>query len=558
MAKELSVKVKVKLDTTKSSLEGELKKVTEYTQKNPVAIDVKVNKTSLKKSLDEAFGKGATKSLENIQKQAKSVSNAIKETANAQEQLSATAKTTNNNTSEQKDKTKQLTRALNDYISAARSAASANVDMAKFSANGSEDNVELAYDKMVSAADKMGEAASRIHTLIGDNDNKVDLLDRFPELAKAVEDGAYKVEVAYNNMGQSASQASVNQKHLETSIGTLKDQMSALDTQAQDFAQRGADISQFNAALKNFNTIASNTSGYENQDQQLRALQDQAKNCRLALAQMSRQVKITNDSMGEQKGFADLSAQIERFLAVNKNVSKNTNLYSNMQRVRSEVANCTGDLQAQRTAWAKLEAQAEQLGLTVESIDQKLVRLFKEHFQTAMIMAGLHLIQQGTQQVYQNVVEINTAMTELKKVTDETDATYDQFLLNAADKAKKLGATISDVVNATADFARLGYSLEDSAELANSAILYKNVGDGIDDISEATESIISTMKAFNIQAQNSIQIVDKFNKVGKQHCPKFTISVKGWRHPRPRKDIKPKVVLYKSVETAGYTWQQVC
>ena len=262
--------------------------------------------------------------------------------------------------------------------------------------------------------------------------------------------------------------------------------------------------------------------------------------------------------MSDQKGFADLSAQIERFMAVNKNVSKNTDLYNNMQRVRNEVANCTGDLQSQRTAWAQLEAQAEQLGLTVESIDQKLVRLFKEHFQTAMIMAGLHLIQQGTQQVYQNVVEINTAMTELKKVTDETDATYDQFLLNAADKAKKLGATIPDVVNATADFARLGYSLEDSAELANSAILYKNVGDGIDDVSEATESIISTMKAFNIQAQNSIQIVDKFNKVGKQHCPKFTISVKGWRHPRPRKDIKLKIVLYKSLETAGCTWQQVC
>lgn len=523
MAKELSVKVKVKLDTTKSSLEGELKKVTEYTQKNPVAIDVKVNKTSLKKSLDEAFGKGAAKSLENIQKQAKSASNAIKETANAQEQLSATAKTTNNNTSEQKDKTKQLTRALNDYISAARSAASANADMAKFSANGSEDNVEVAYDKMISAADKMGEAASRIHTLIGDDDNKVDLLDRFPELAKAVEDGAYKVEVAYNNMGQSASQATVNQEHLTTSIETLKSKATALSTQAQDLANKGADIASFNDAFKKFNDIANDDSGYENQAQQLRALQDQLKNCNLAYAQMSRQIKSTNDSLGDQKGFADLSAQIERFMAVNKNVSKNTDLYNNMQRVRNEVANCTGDLQAQRTAWAKLEAQAEQLGLTVESIDQKLVRLFKEHFQTAMIMAGLHLIQQGAQQVYQNVVEINTAMTELKKVTDETDATYDQFLLNAADKAKKLGATISDVVNATADFARLGYSIEDSAELANSAILYKNVGDGIDDVSEATESIISTMKAFNIQAQNSIQIVDKFNKVGN----KFAISSEG-------------------------------
>lgn len=49
------------------------------------------------------------------------------------------------------------------------------------------------------------------------------------------------------------------------------------------------------------------------------------------------------------------------------------------------------------------------------------------------------------------VIEIDTAMTELKKVTDETDATYSKFLDNAADRAKSVGATLSDVVTATAD-----------------------------------------------------------------------------------------------------------
>lgn len=81
---------------------------------------------------------------------------------------------------------------------------------------------------------------------------------------------------------------------------------------------------------------------------------------------------------------------------------------------------------------------------------------------------------------------------------------------------------------------------------------------GISSINDASESIISTMKAFGVEAKDVTSIVDKFNEVGKQHCPKFTISVKGWRHLRPRKDIKLKTVLYKSLETAGCAWQQVC
>lgn len=121
------------------------------------------------------------------------------------------------------------------------------------------------------------------------------------------------------------------------------------------------------------------------------------------------------------------------------------------------------------------------------------------------------------------VIDIDTAMTELKKVTDETDATYSKFLDNASVRAKKLGATITDTVNASADFARLGYTLDESAQLADAALVYKNVGDGIEDISQASESIISTMKAFDIQAENSMSIVDKFNEVGNN----FAISSEG-------------------------------
>ena len=117
-----------------------------------------------------------------------------------------------------------------------------------------------------------------------------------------------------------------------------------------------------------------------------------------------------------------------------------------------------------------------------------------------------------------NVVEIDSAMTELKKVTDETDAVYSKFLNNASIRAKAVGASLSDVVNATADFARLGYGIEEASNLADVAIIYKNIGDGIQDIATASESIISTMQAFGIEASNAMSIVDKFNEVGNKYA----------------------------------------
>ena len=138
---------------------------------------------------------------------------------------------------------------------------------------------------------------------------------------------------------------------------------------------------------------------------------------------------------------------------------------------------------------------------------------------TRVIMMAVRAVKQ----MVQAVRDVDKAMTELKKVTDETEAAYSKFLKNAGYRAKRVGASISDTLNASADFARLGYGLEDAAALADAALIYKNIGDGIEDITEASESVISTMQAFGIEASNAMSIVDKFNNVGNN----FAISSAG-------------------------------
>lgn len=150
----------------------------------------------------------------------------------------------------------------------------------------------------------------------------------------------------------------------------------------------------------------------------------------------------------------------------------------------------------------------------------KLATKFTQWFGVSqMIMFAVESVKQ----MVKGVIDLDTAMTELRKVTDETEATYNKFLNTAVSRAKIVGATLSDVVTATADFARLGYNVSEASNIADAALIYKNVGDGIESITQASESIISTMQAFGIETANVMSIVDKFNAVGNN----FAISSTG-------------------------------
>lgn len=127
---------------------------------------------------------------------------------------------------------------------------------------------------------------------------------------------------------------------------------------------------------------------------------------------------------------------------------------------------------------------------------------------------GFHELLQAFRKGVGYVKEIDLAMTELKKVTNETDAAYEKFLGTASQISSKIGSTVSDFTDATAAFARLGYSMDESTKMAETAIVYKNVADGLDTVEESTDSIISTMMAYGIAADDTMSIIDRFNIVG--------------------------------------------
>jgi TP901 family phage tail tape measure protein len=215
----------------------------------------------------------------------------------------------------------------------------------------------------------------------------------------------------------------------------------------------------------------------------------------------------------ERKNLNNLVLQIDKYAASLSGLDKRKDLAEELNNIRQAAVDGTSTYSTLSNLLSNLQIRMEQAGISAETLGQKLSRLFKEHFQTAIAMAGVAMVKQGLREVYDNVLELDTAVTELKKVSKMTGDEMNEYLDRTATNARELGANISDLVSSAADWKRLGYTDEDSEELARVAALMANVGDGIDNATTASSYLISTMQGFGLVADDAEHLLDCMNQI---------------------------------------------
>ena len=139
--------------------------------------------------------------------------------------------------------------------------------------------------------------------------------------------------------------------------------------------------------------------------------------------------------------------------------------------------------------------------------------------------------------------EFDTTLTEMRKVSDETVQSLKSYQATTFDTADAVGTTAKQIQESTADYMRLGESLDEASESAKTANILLNVSE-FDNIEDATKSLVSMGQAY--KDLDKMTIVDKLNEVGENLLPKHTVmygifnmlflgkSVKSQRWSRPR------------------------
>ena len=241
----------------------------------------------------------------------------------------------------------------------------------------------------------------------------------------------------------------------------------------------------------------------------------------LAYREATQEAKDFNKEASREKSInkasmevANLKATIHDYIAEHKKLEGTDvgkSLYELLEALnQSDAPEKIGEL---KKKYAELRAESKKLGLESRNLLDVFEKLFGQHLSTMITMAALHKMQDALRIVYQNVVEIDTAVTELRKVSEYTGKSLEEYMGRAAEQAQKLGVSISDYVNSTADWKRLGYSDEDAENLATYSTLLRNVGDNIDDVNTSSSYLISTLQGFGLLADQAEDVVNKIDAV---------------------------------------------
>lgn len=127
---------------------------------------------------------------------------------------------------------------------------------------------------------------------------------------------------------------------------------------------------------------------------------------------------------------------------------------------------------------------------------------------------SLYRIFDELKQGVQTVVELDTALVDLQKTSTATNSQLNTFYKEANDIAKQYGTTTQQIIQGAADWSRLGYDLEDSKTMSKLSSQFAAISPGMT-VDKSTESLVSTMKAFGISADEVLDgVMSKVNAVG--------------------------------------------
>lgn len=240
---------------------------------------------------------------------------------------------------------------------------------------------------------------------------------------------------------------------------------------------------------------------------------------------LSRVKNGLTEATAETKRFAKatdvvaLQNKMENWLNTNTRATKTygNTIQGFIQKLQSMSAQgdvSTADLNELSDAFRRVDQAAESAGLKGKSFGSTIKGAFQSITRyvgvSTLIYAAFNAIKNGIK----DVVDLDTALVDLQKTTDANEAQLRKFYYTANETAKALGSTTKEVIQAAADWSRLGYSIKDAQTMAETSSIFASISPGMD-ISMATDGLVSAMKAFDIEAEDALDgIASKINAIG--------------------------------------------
>ena len=204
------------------------------------------------------------------------------------------------------------------------------------------------------------------------------------------------------------------------------------------------------------------------------------------------------------------NAQGQSVDATGKVVKQGTAFLTNQKSQITSTNKATQTIKTNTTAVEK-NATAVQSGSNAMS---KFVTTISRVAYVKLAADALSLFTTACNEAKEAIFELDEAITEFNKVSDLSEnGNLQEYIEQLGELGETVGRTRSEMLSSATSFVKSGYSEEDAKTLAQINSLLQNVADSEMSTDEAANVLISTMKAFNIEGEDAIHIVDAINEV---------------------------------------------
>ena len=233
------------------------------------------------------------------------------------------------------------------------------------------------------------------------------------------------------------------------------------------------------------------------------------------------ETELRNDNGAEQlaQKVALLTSRIKAYRQAN---SKSEKMFgSQYDSMLSQLANPNIDLNAYNAInkqFQKMRQEINAANVAGKNLWQTLKEKVAKFTGWMSMTYAISLVTRTIRGMVTDVVELDTALIDLKKTFKGTNADLKEFYRSSNDIAKQLGVTTKEVITQASAWSRLGYNTKSQIEsLSQTSSIFAAISPEMD-VDSATNTLVSVLKAYEkygLKAEDALDgIASKVNAVG--------------------------------------------
>ena len=357
------------------------------------------------------------------------------------------------------------------------------------------------FQKQIRASDLTTQDFSKLNTAVTDVDYKLKALSAQYEDTRA-------------KMAKSI-QSDITNGTLGVQIDDLKTKFQKLGLTEEQAAEKTQLLQTLMDRMKGNDDVKSVIQDYDTFKTTLTSVTNEYRNMQNAASLSSADTKLD-----QQK--AALLRQIDLWLTQNSAATKQFGAELDNLKAKIKNADATS-FSGLKGEFQDIVVKANQAGVATQSFGDKLKSQFEKlsvYFSASMMISKAI---QGLRSMYNNVLAVDTAMTELYRVTDLTTSQYEELYAKMTKSAKDYAMALDTIIASTASWVRLGFDANTANQLAEITAMYQHVTDL--DEKTAVNNLVTAYKGFQDQllelgngseAQAIERIADIYDKLGNE------------------------------------------